>query len=71
METPNFMTIKQFCEKQKAFTTGGLRSLIFYRGDDALAAGAISRMGRRILIDEPRFLAWIQAGGAAQIRGAA
>lgn len=71
MDTPSYLTIKQFCTKQPAFSQGGMRSLIFYRGDDAIAAGAISRMGRRILIDEPRFLAWIQAGGAAQIRGAA
>ena len=71
MDTPNFLTIKQFVEKQPAFTPGGVRSVIFYRGDDAEAAGAIARLGRRILIDEPRFLAWVRDGGARQIRGAA
>lgn len=70
-EIPQFLTIKQFVEKQTAFSAGGVRSLIFYRGDDAEKAGAIARLGRRILIDEPRFLAWIQEGGARQIRGAA
>ena len=70
-ETPQFLTIRQFVEKQTAFTSGGVRSLIFYRGDDAEKAGAIARLGRRILIDEPRFLAWVRDGGARQIRGQA
>ena len=70
-ETPQFLTIKQFVEKQTAFTSGGVRSLIFYRGDDAEKVGAIARLGRRILIDEIVFLAWIKEGGARQIRGQA
>lgn len=70
-ETPQFLTIRQFTEKQPAFTPGGVRSVIFYRGDDAEAAGAIARLGRRILIDEPRFLEWVREGGARQIRGQA
>ena len=70
-ETPQFLTIRQFTEKQPAFSAGGVRSLIFYRGDDAEKVGAIARLGRRILIDEPRFLAWVREGGARQIRGAA
>ena len=70
-ETPQFLTIRQFVEKQTAFTSGGVRSLIFYRGDDAEKVGAIARLGRRILIDEIVFLAWIKEGGARQIRGQA
>ena len=70
-ETPQFLIIKQFVEKQTAFSAGGVRSLIFYRGDDAEKVGAIARLGRRILIDEPRFLAWVRDGGARQIRGQA
>ena len=71
MDTPNFLTIKQFVEKQPAFSAGGVRSIIFYRGDDAEKVGAIARLGRRILIDEPRFLEWVRTGGARQIRGQA
>ena len=71
MDTPTFFTITPFVDKQPAFSAGGVRSLIFYRGDDAEKAGAIARLGRRILIDEPRFLAWVRDGGARQIRGAA
>lgn len=62
-------TIKQFTERNPAFSTGGLRSLLFYRGADALKAGAICRFGKRILIDEVRFLEWVREGGAAVIRG--
>ena len=70
-ETPQFLTIRQFTEKQPAFSAGGVRSLIFYRGDDAEKVGAIARLGRRILIDEGVFLAWVKEGGARQIRGQA
>ena len=69
--TPEFLTVKQFAEKHPAFTAGGIRSLLFYRGEDAEKAGAIVRFGRRILIDEPVFLAWVRAGGTRHIRGAA
>ena len=68
---PQFLTVRQFTEKQPAFTAGGIRSLLFYRGDDAERAGAVVRFGRRVLIDEPRFLSWVREGGARNIRGAA
>jgi hypothetical protein len=31
----------------------------------------VVRFGRRVLIDEPRFLSWVREGGAKHIRGAA
>lgn len=71
METIELLSIKQFAAKQPAFTVGGIRSLLFYRGEDAERAGAVVRFGRRILIDEPRFLAWVREGGTRHIRGAA
>ena len=63
------LTVSQFTERNPAFSVGGLRSLLFYRGDDALKAGAICRFGKRILIDEARFLEWVREGGTAVIRG--
>lgn len=68
---PEFLTVRQFADKHPAFTNGGIRSLMFYRGDDAEKAGAVVRFGRRILIDESRFLTWVREGGARHIRGAA
>lgn len=66
-----FLTIRQFADKHPAFSQGGLRSLLFYRGDDAEKAGAVVRFGRRILIDESRFLTWVREGGTRHIRGVA
>ncbi len=70
-ETPQFLTVKQFAEKNQAFTLGGLRSAIFWKGDELEKAGAIARLGRRVLINEQRFLAFVQSGGLRSVRGAA
>ncbi len=70
-ETPEYLTVKQFATKHPAFSIGGLRSAIFWRRDELESAHAIAQLGRRVLIDEPRFLAWVREGGAKHIRGAA
>lgn len=55
-------TIKQFAARNPCFTEGSLRWLIFRGSDNGLAtSGAILRIGRRVLIDEPAFIAWIRA----------
>jgi hypothetical protein len=57
-----YSTVKQFCERHPAFTTGGLRSLIFNETQNGLAkSGAIVRIGRKVLIDEGKFFAWVKA----------
>ena len=59
---PTLSTVNLFTEKQPAFTTGGLRSLIFNENTNGLAkAGAIVRIGRKVLIDEAKFFAWVEA----------
>lgn len=69
-QTSNLLSIKKFCAKHAdAFSEGGIRSALFYRGDIAEQAGAICRFGRRILIDEEKFLAWVRTGGAKVLRG--
>lgn len=68
-EKPQFLTVKQFAEKNPAFTLGGLRSAIFWKGDELEQAQAIARLGRRVLINEPRFLAFVQDGGLRAVRG--
>jgi hypothetical protein len=56
------LTVKQFSEKQPAFSQGSLRSLIFNADKNGLAkSGAIARMGRKILIDENKFFQWIES----------
>lgn len=55
-------TVKQFTEKQPAFTEGALRSLIFNEHKNGLAKHkAIVRVGRKVLIDETKFLTWIES----------
>ena len=67
----NLRTVKQFSEVWQAWTPPALRSLILNSSDrhnsrgeripgNGLAeAGAIVRIGRRVLIDEGRFFVWI------------
>lgn len=75
-------TVRQFAERNAAFSESALRNLIHKadtrhstRGDvsgNGLAeAGAIIRVGRKVLIDEARFFDWIdaQAEGARKATG--
>ena len=68
---PQYLTVNQFTEKHPAFTVGGLRSAIFWKGDELEKAGAIARLGRRVLINESVFLQLVQSGGLRAVRGAA
>ncbi len=68
-ELPDFLTVKQFLEKHTAFTHGGLRSAIYWQGEALEKAGAIARLGRRVLINESVFLRFVQAGGLRNVRG--
>ncbi|MDD4914831.1 MAG: hypothetical protein PHW13_07315 [Methylococcales bacterium] len=65
---PTLFTVNQFTDKHQAFTNGGVRSLIFNERKNGLAkSGAIVRIGRKVLIDEIKFFAWVEAqnqGGA-------
>lgn len=51
-----------------AFTVGGLRHILFHRGRELEAAGAVVRFGRKLLIDETAFIDWLKAGSARNIR---
>lgn len=63
-----YLTVNQFTNKHPAFTKGGLRALIFNENSNGIAkAGAIVRIGRKVLIDEAKFFAWVESqnqGGA-------
>ncbi len=63
-----YLTVNQFCEKHTAFTRGGMRALIFNEHQNGInKAGAIVRLGRKVLIDETKFFNWVaaQSGKAA------
>ena len=52
------LTVQQFVEKHPAFTPGGLRWWLFHREDNGLKR-AVVRVGRRLLLDEEEFFAWV------------
>ncbi len=57
---PNLKTVAQFCEAFPAFTTGGLRYMLFYEDLNGLKeCGATKRLGRKILIDCDKFFEWL------------
>jgi len=60
MNQPVLFTVKQFSEQNPAFSIGGLRWQIFNEKNNGLyEAGAIIRMGRKVLIDSDRYFKWI------------
>jgi hypothetical protein len=57
-----YSTVSQFVKKYPAFTSGGMRALIFNENANGLAkSGAVVRIGRKILISESKFFAWIES----------
>ena len=69
---PVYLTVEQFSQRNPAFTPAALRNLIFKAdvrlstkgtipGNGLLEAGAICRIGRKVLIVESRFFEWVEA----------
>ena len=66
-----YLTVRQFSHRNPAFTEPSVRNLIFkadpresslgtIRGNGLIEAGAIVRIGRKVLISEQRFFAWVE-----------
>ncbi|RUQ34808.1 MAG: hypothetical protein EKK71_15180 [Candidatus Competibacteraceae bacterium] len=66
------LSVRNFSERHPAFPAATLRDLIFKAeerytskgklpGNGLLEAGAVIRVGRKVLIDEARFFAWIDS----------
>ena len=62
-------TVKSFAETHPAFSVAALRALIFRSAERGSSRGAIKgnglgsaivRIGRKVLIDETKFLAWVE-----------
>jgi hypothetical protein len=59
---PTKYTVKQYARKEPAFSEQSLRAFIFNDQKNGLAKfKAISRVGRKVLIDHNRFQAWIDS----------
>lgn len=77
---PRLFSIKQFALAYPAFTESSLRNLIFkadtrlssrgeIKGNGLSESGAIIRIGRRILIDDVAFFAWVRGNATATGQG--
>ena len=60
------LNIRQLTERHPAFSEPSVRWLIFNSHENGLAdSGALLRNGRRVLIDETKFLAWLEGRQAS------
>ena len=63
---PNLLTVRQFCNKHRAFPEGGVRHRIFHeRANGLKQSGAIVRMGRKVLINEEKWFSWLEQENTA------
>lgn len=59
-EVPSLLTVEQLATKHPAFKVGGLRWHIFHEDSNGLReSGAVVRLGRKVMLDEAKFLAWV------------
>lgn len=57
------LTVAQLCQHHPAFTEPSVRWLIFNGNKNGLdASSAVSRLGRKVLIDEEKFVEWAKSG---------
>lgn len=72
---PVLLTVRQFAEKHPGFSQGSLRNMIFLSKERHTSkgklpgnglAGALVHVGRKILIDEAKFFAWIETNNQAK-----
>lgn len=54
-----YLTVKQTAQKYPAFPEGGLRHLIFHERTNGFDT-VVTRVGRKVLINESSFQKWIQ-----------
>lgn len=65
----HLLTVRQFADAHPAISEGSLRWQIFRRRDNGLDdAGALVRIGSRIMIDVDRYYAWLDAQQTMGVR---
>jgi hypothetical protein len=58
------LTVEDLCERYSAFAVGGVRKYLFDRKTNGLdEAGAVLKLGSKVLIDVDKFLEWVRATG--------
>ncbi len=61
----NQHSLKTFVDTEKAYTEGSVRWIVFRHKEALLRKGAIYFVGRKMVIDSPRFIACMKRGLAA------
>jgi hypothetical protein len=62
---PSIFTVKQFAEKHKLFSVPAIRYQILNADKNGLSdSGALIRVGRKVLLHEAKYFAWIESGAA-------
>jgi hypothetical protein len=66
-----YLTVKQLALQQPAFKESSLRWALFNAEYNGLAkSGAVVRVGRKVLIDPARFMAWLRSNPVTSPPGA-
>jgi len=56
-----YFTVKQYAQKEPAFTENSLRAIIFNEHNNGLAkSGAVIRAGRKVLLHGVKFPQWLE-----------
>lgn len=67
-QQPSLLTVKLLVKKYPWLTEGGLRHFLFHMKQNGLCK-AVRKMGRKVLIDEVAFFAWIEEQSTTAKRG--
>lgn len=60
-----YFTVKQYAQKEPAFSENSLRAFIFNEHTNGLSeSGAVIRAGRKVLIHGVKFPQWLESQGA-------
>jgi len=61
---PEPLTVEQMVQRHPALSPGGIRWMLFHRETNGLErSGAVITRGRRLYLDETRFLEWFASAG--------
>lgn len=72
MQNTRLIKVRQLCQNHPAFSEASVRWYIFNGCNNGLeASGAVSRLGRKVLIDEEKFIEWAKSGASATHTAAA
>ena len=59
----SYFNVQQFSKRHPAFSVASLRALIFDGNFNGLnESGAVVRINRRVLLNEPKFFDWVDGG---------